>query len=252
MDSAFVFLFGLAIGSFLNAAMYRLEVGGNIVSDRSRCPRCGHTLSWYELIPLLSFAIQQGRCRACRGPISWQYPLVELACGALFVLVWWRLPQYWHGGEAVYLFFVFASLLTIFVYDLKHYIIPNRVMYPLIAAALLHVWWSGGFVPAAHPVWSALGAGGFFLFLFLVSKGTWIGFGDVKYGLFMGLFLGFPLILVGFFFSYCIGALVSIFLLARKGMALASQIPFGPFLALGTAIAYFWGSDIIQWYLNIL
>lgn len=248
----FVFLFGLAIGSFLNAVIYRLEVGGNIISDRSRCPHCGHILAWYELLPLLSFVIQRAHCRACRGKISWQYPLVETATALLFVLAWRHLPVYWRGAELAYLFFVLSSLVALFVFDLKQYIIPNRIMYPLIAAALLHAWWSKGFMPGAHPLWSAFGASGFFLFLYLISKGEWIGFGDVKYGIFMGLFLGFPLILIAFFFSYCIGALISAFLLLRKHMALKSQIPFGPFLVSGTLIAYFWGREIIQWYLNIL
>ncbi len=252
MDIFLVFALGLLIGSFLNSVIYRLEKGGSLVTERSRCPHCGHILSWYELIPLLSFIIQRAHCRACHGKISWQYPLVELAAALLFVLAWRHLPAYWHGVEAAYLFFVCASLVVLFVFDLKQYIIPNRVMYPLIAIAALHAWWGKGFMPGAHPVWSALGASGFFLFLYCASKGEWIGFGDVKYGIFMGLFLGFPLILIAFFFSYCIGALVSIFLLLRKHMALKSQIPFGPFLVSGTLIAYFFGADIMQWYLNIL
>lgn len=252
MESVFIFLFGLAIGSFLNSVIYRLEKGGSLVTERSRCPHCGHLLSWHELIPLVSFVVLRARCRFCRGAISWQYPLVELATALLFVLAWRHTPSYWHGAELAYLFFVLASLVLLFVYDLKRYILPNRVMYPLIIVALFHAWWGKGYMPGAHPVWSALGASGFFLFLYLISRGEWIGFGDVKYGVFMGLFLGFPLILIAFFFSYCIGALASVFLLAQKHKALKSQIPFGPFLVTGTLIAYFWGRDIMQWYLGIL
>ena len=251
MATAFVFAFGLAVGSFLNSVIYRLEKGGSLISERSHCPHCGQVLSWYELIPLVSFAVQLGRCRTCKRRISWQYPLVEFSCGLLFLTAYFYLPPYYYGWELAYLFFVFASLLAIFVFDLKRYIIPNRILYPLILLTLAHVWWGKGYLPGAYPVWSALGAAGFFLLLYLVSRGSWIGFGDVKFGVFMGLFLGFPLVLVAFFFSYVLGALIGGSLLVRKKASLKSQIPFGPFLITGTGIAYFWGTAIIQWYLNI-
>lgn len=252
MESITVFLFGLIIGSFLNAIIYRLEQGGSLVTERSRCPLCSHTLSWYELIPLVSFFIQRARCRACKGAISWQYPLVELACALLFLLVWWHLPLHWQGVETVYLWYVMASLLVLFVFDWKHYILPDRVVFPLVTITLVHALWGGGFFPGAYPVWSALSFSGFFLVLYLFSKGVWIGFGDVKLGLFIGLFLGFPLVLIGFFFSYVLGAIIGGALLLVKHLSPKSQIPFGPFLVTGTLIAYFWGQQIMQWYLEIL
>ncbi len=150
-----------------------------------------------------------------------------------------------------YLFAVWAALVVIFVFDLKHYIIPNRVLYPLIGVVAVHAFFGKGFIVAPHAIFSALGAAGFFLALYLASRGRWIGFGDVKFGIFMGLFLGFPFIVVAFFFSYLIGAAIGGILLLRHVKALQSEIPFGPFLALGTFIAYFYGSNIIQWYLNI-
>jgi len=253
MDVFFIFLFGLVIGSFLNSAIYRLEAGGNIARERSRCPKCGHILSWYELVPLLSFAVQRGACRACKKSISWQYPLVEFSCALLFVFVWHHVPAYYHfHGEIVYLWYVFASLLLIFVFDLKQYIIPNRVVYPLILITLLWGWFGSRYMLPEYPFWSALGLSSFFLLQYLISKGTWIGFGDVKFGIFMGLFLGTPLVFVAFFFSYFLGALASLFLLWRKKKALKSQIPFGPFLILGTAIAYFFGWDLFLWWFNTL
>mgnify|MGYP001561748365 CR=1 FL=1 len=251
MEIFLVFVFGLVIGSFLNVVICRLAEGGSIVLDRSRCPKCARALSWYELVPLVSFAIQRARCRACGEKISWQYPLVELMTAFLFAFIYNFLPAHYYGWELAYLCAVWASLLVIFVFDLKHYIIPNKVLYPLIGIVAVHALFGDGFMVAPYAIVSALGASGFFLALYLISRGKWIGFGDVKFGIFMGLFLGFPLIVVAFFFSYFIGAVVGGALLIRHAKSLQSEIPFGPFLVLGTFIAYFYGSNIIQWYLNI-
>lgn len=251
MEMLLVFLFGLAIGSFLNVVIHRLAEGGSVVFDRSRCPGCGHVLAWYELVPLASFIIQRGRCRQCRMPISWQYPIVEAVTGIFFVYIYQFLPAYYHGLEMGYLFFVFSALIVIFVFDLKYYIIPNVVVYPLIGVAAAHVAWGRGYIPSEYPMISALALSGFFLVMYLVSRGTWIGFGDVKYGVFMGLFLGFPLSAVGWFFSYVLGAIIGGVMIAMKRKGMKSEIPFGPFLIAGTGIAYFFGSDIIQWYLSI-
>ena len=253
MEIFFVFLFGLVIGSFLNSVIYRLEVGGSIARERSRCPKCGHILAWYELFPLLSFAVQLGRCRACGERISLQYPVVELAAAVLFALGYLSLPAYGRAGpELAYLFFVLASLLVIFVFDLKHYIIPNKVLYPLIVAALFHIFLAAPIFLSAHPFLSALSSAGFFLSIFILSRGEWIGFGDVKFGVFMGLFLGFPNFLVALFFSYVLGALIGGILLLYRRKTFKSQISFGPFLIVGTLIAYFWGREIMQWYLNVM
>ena len=253
MTMFFVFLFGLIIGSFLNSVIYRLEVGGSIARERSRCPKCGHILAWYELVPLLSFAVQLGRCRVCGERISLQYPLVELATAVFFTLGYISLPAYGRAGlESAYLLFVLASLLVIFVFDLKHYIIPNKVLYPLIVAALFHIFIGSPIFLPAYPLLSALSSAGFFLSIFILSRGEWIGFGDVKFGVFMGLFLGFPNFLVALFFSYVLGALIGGALLLYRRKTFKSQIPFGPFLIAGTLIAYFYGNEIMQWYLNVM
>ncbi|MEK7519683.1 MAG: prepilin peptidase, partial [Patescibacteria group bacterium] len=161
MEIIFVFLFGLMIGSFLNAVMYRLHSGESIVFERSHCPRCGHVLAWYELVPLASFFIQRGRCRACGMPIAWQYPLVELATGISFVFLWQHVPSAYHGVEIAYLFFVAATLVVIFVFDLKWYIIPNRILYPLVLVVLSHVWWGLSIAQPPWPLWSASGVTSF-------------------------------------------------------------------------------------------
>ena len=251
MEMFLVFIFGLVIGSFLNVVICRLANGGSIVLDRSRCPECAHTLSWYELVPVASFAVQRARCRACGEKISWQYPIVELITALLFTFIYNFLPAYYYGWEMAYLFFVWASLLVIFIFDLKHYIIPNKVLYPLTLVVAAHAFFGNGVIATPYAAISAVGAAGFFLALYLISWGKWIGFGDVKFGVFMGLFLGFPLIPVAFFFSYLIGAVIGSVMLIRHFKTFQSEIPFGPFLVLGTFIAYFYGSNIIQWYLNI-
>src|SRR3989338_8578506 len=134
MVSFIVFLFGLVVGSFLNSVIYRLGKGESALKGRSYCPQCKHPLSWQDLIPLLSFVFLQGKCRYCRAKISWQYPLVELGTAAVFFLIFASgenstIADFLHVG---YLFTIASLLVVIFVYDLKHYIIPDKILYPAI------------------------------------------------------------------------------------------------------------------------
>ena len=138
----FIFLFGLALGSFLNCVIYRLERGESFLEGRSYCPHCQHILNWSDLIPLFSFLILKGKCRYCQKKISLQYPLVELATGILFVLTAYNLQLTIYNLQDLfvvsYLLLVVNCLLVIFVYDLKHYIIPDKIIYPAIAVAFLY------------------------------------------------------------------------------------------------------------------
>lgn len=255
MINVLLFILGLAIGSFINAAVFRLRENKSLVFDRSRCPKCGHTLSWHELIPILSFLIQLGRCRACNQKISWQYPMVEFIAGSLFIFVYYQFQSSILPGanfQLGYLFLVFSSLLFIFIFDLKYYIIPNRVLYPLITIVLLYNLFVFSLAEHFGRLLAVVIAAGFFLVLYLVSGGKWIGFGDVKFGVFMGLFLGWPVTLAALFLSYLIGALIGGFLMFFGGKTLKSQVPFGPFLITGTFIAYFYGKQMVEWYLNML
>ena len=230
------FIFGLAVGSFLNSVIHRLETGESIVKKRSYCPHCKKILSWFELIPLMSFILQGGKCRKCHKKISWQYPLVELLTGAFFAFI----------GFNIFWLFVVSCLIVIFVYDLKHYIIPNEVIYPAIIIAFLYRLF-GGF----NYFLAAIIAGVFFLVIVLISKGKWMGVGDIKLALFMGLILGWPKILVALFLAFLIGALVSVILILFKKKTLKSRIPFGPFLSGATIVAMFWGNFLMDWYLNL-
>jgi len=153
---------------------------------------------------------------------------------------------------ALYSLIIFCFLIIVFVYDLRHYIIPDEVIYPAIVISVLYNVVS---YYASHSImnnlYAALGASGFFLFIYLISKGQWLGFGDVKLALLMGLFLGSPNILVALFLSFFIGAVVGLFLIAKKQKTIKSEVPFGPFLVIGTTIAFLFGQQIIDWYSNL-
>jgi len=262
----FIFLFGLAVGSFLNCIIYRLEKNESFLKGRSYCPHCHHILAWQDLIPILSFLILRGKCRYCHQKISLQYPLVELATGILFFSIFYstfqhsNIPTLQQFIQFLYLSIVSCFLIIIFVYDLKHYLIPDKVIYPAIAIAFIYQIISNFQFPISitnfqfqitnfySPILSALGAAAFFLSIFLISRGKWLGFGDVKLAFFMGLFLGFPKILVALFFAYFIGAIIGIGLVLAKKKNLKSEVPFGPFLVTGTFIALFWGQVLIDWY----
>lgn len=237
----FIFIFGAIIGSFLNCLIYRLEKDQSMWG-RSYCPHCRHTLAWFDLIPVVSFIWLLGKCRYCHQKISFQYPLVEIITGALFLFIFHQ----WQGFEwaqILWLWYLTASLLVIFVYDLKFFLIPDKVLFPAILVALLYHM-SFGYILAA------MLASGFFLALFLVSKGNWMGFGDVKLAILLGLLLGWPNILVGMFLSFLFGAIIGIILmiLPKPKITLKSQLPFAPFLITGTFVALFWSSQLIEFY----
>ncbi|MFA5877818.1 MAG: prepilin peptidase [Candidatus Staskawiczbacteria bacterium] len=246
----YLLLLGLIVGSFLNCVIFRLEKKESFLRGRSYCPACHHQLSWRDLVPVLSYISLSGKCRYCKKGISIQYPIVELATAALFLLV------FWHSGFQVDLEFEFLILIStlsiiIFVYDLKHYIIPDRVVFPAIFLALifdLQFFVLGQFSTLS----SAIIASGLFLLIFLVSKGKWLGFGDVKLVFLMGLILGFPNILAALFLAFFIGGIIGIGLIIAGKKGMKSEIPFGPFLITGTFLAIFFGQNLINWYLNLL
>jgi prepilin signal peptidase PulO-like enzyme (type II secretory pathway) len=257
--SFFTLLFGLIVGSFLNCVIYRLETGESFLKGRSHCPHCKHVLGWKDLIPILSFIILKGKCRYCGKKISFQYPIVELATGILAFLFFKPLilnPTISNLQSAIYNFLISCFLIVIFFFDLKHYIIPDKVIYPAIFVSGIWYFVFGiflNFYPKSeirYTLYSAIGASLFFLFIYLISKGKWLGFGDVKLAILMGIFLGFPKILVALFFSFFIGAIIGIGLILTKKKTLKSEVPFAPFLVLGTFIALFFGEKIISWYLN--
>ncbi len=253
----FVFILGLCIGSFLNCVIYRMEQDKKI-TGRSFCPHCKKTLRWIDLIPVLSFIFLGGKCRHCKNKISWQYPAVELATGLLFLLIFnyviaglTRNPGDWtpaFAGMAFY-FYIVASLVVIFVYDLKHYLIPDKILIPATIIAIAYIiLTSQNFL---NYLFASVAASGFFLAIYLFSGGRAIGFGDVKLAVLMGFLLGFPDILVALFFAFVIGAIIGVISILLNKKNLKSEIPFGPFLIFGTFLALFFGQQIIVWYFNI-
>lgn len=236
-----IFLFGLAVGSFLNCLIYRLETGQSFLFGRSFCPHCKHQLGFRDLIPVLSFLLLRGRCRYCQKKISWQYPLVELAAGVLFVLVFNLLRS-----DLGFYFIAISFLVVIFVYDLKHFIIPDEVIYPAIGITLAYDLLRSNLSGRYDLLISALGAAAFFLAIVLISRGKWMGLGDFKLAILMGLILGFPGILVALFFAFFLGAIIGVGLILAKKKTLKSEVPFGPFLVAGTFLALFFGEKLIK------
>ena len=241
------FLFGLAIGSFLNCAVCRIEKDESFLKGRSYCPHCKHTLSYKDLVPLLSFLVLLGKCRYCKKKISFQYPLVEIFTGLLFLSILFFSSNV---INAFFFFAIFSFLIIIFIYDLKHFLIPDIALYPALILALIYqlVQVESAFLSV---ILSAVLSCSFFLSIFLVSRGKWMGFGDVKLAFFMGLFLGYPNILVALFMAFSIGAIISLVIVFLKKKSLKSEVPFGPFLIIGTYIGLFFGETIYFWYINL-
>ena len=248
-----IFCFGLSIGSFMNSWVWRTHENLGIARARSMCPRCRYVVRWYDNIPLLSFFALRGRCRNCERRIIWQYPAVELWSGIMFLAV-----ILWHGlGAWVFSIELFRDLVIlvfltfIFIYDLQYREIFNfATVIPGVAlflTALVFGWQdlpsmlAGVFVGA-----------GFFLLLYLLSKGAWIGGGNVRLGFFMGVILGWPKILAALLFAYIIGAVVSLILVLAGKKTLKSETPFGTYLVVGTMIALFGGEALIKWYVAFL
>ncbi|OGZ18491.1 MAG: hypothetical protein A2175_01915 [Candidatus Nealsonbacteria bacterium RBG_13_42_11] len=255
-----VFIFGLVVGSFLNSVIYRLNKGESFLKGRSYCPSCRHQLAWRDLIPLLSFLTLGGKCRYCGKKISQQYPLVELMTGILFVLIFLKFGfvlNFYSLPVTGYSLLITSLLIIIFASDLETYIIPDGVVYSAIGLAIFYnllyslfiIQNSSFFIQA---ILSGLGASAFFLAIFLISKGRWLGFGDVKLAALMGLFLGFPEILVALFLAFLIGAIIGVGMISAGRKKLSSEIPFGPFLVTGTFLALFFGQSIIEWYMNFI
>lgn len=248
----FVFLFGICIGSFLNCFIYRQEEKKSL-KGRSFCPNCKHLLSWQDLFPVFSFLFLLGKCRYCKEKISWQYPLVEIFSGLLFVAFFSQADII----RSLYLIIIACLLIIIFVFDLKHYIIPDRILFPAIAVASAYDIYI--IFLSKDPVGIFLNfvlaisiAAGLFLLIFLISTGKWMGFGDVKFAVLMGLLLGFPNVLSALFLAFFFGAIIGLITMAFKKKSFKSEMPFGPFLIIGTLVAIFWGKEIIQWYINLL
>ena len=250
MVTVFAFLFGTVVGSFLNVCIYRLPKEESIVAPRSRCPACQSPIHALDNIPLVSFALLRGRCRACGASIAWRYPLVEALTGILFALT---VVRFGVTLQTALLLTFLAGLIVISFIDLDHQIIPNVITLPGIPLGILT-----GFLFRDPPLLDRLigalaGAG--FLYLVLFYGGVLygqeaMGEGDLNLIAMVGAFLGWKAVIVTILVGCLVGSAVGLSLIALRRLGRRQHIPFGPFLSLGAVVALFWGDRLITWYLG--
>ncbi len=251
-----IFVLGLCFGSFVNMLVYRTAVRYEIFNSkfeilknkekRSFCDYCGKQLNWYENIPVFSWLIQKGKTSCCHKKLPVSYPVVELLTGFLF-LVYGIIMAPRGGGAPLQMglgLIIIILLVFSAVFDWKYMILPDFSTGILVSSAL--VLWFSRYFGEWNYLLSALVASGFLLILNLITKGEGMGMGDVKLAVFMGLFLGYPNIIVAFYVAFILGAIVGIILMIFKKAKKKSQIPFGPFLILGTLVAWIFGNNIIN------
>lgn len=220
--SILIFLFGLIIGSFLNVCIYRIPEGISIITPRSFCPKCKHTLSWEDNIPLLSYILLKGKCRYCNEKISFQYPLVELITGITFLLFYLKFGF----SFDFFIFIAITSLLLIAMFiDLRFMILPDVVMIPSIVISIIYAFIHG----FPYNLITALIFASMFYILRVIFKGG-LGLGDVELIIIISLLLGFYRTLSVIVVSSFIGTLYGIYLIKKGRAEMKSKIPFGPFL----------------------
>ena len=254
-----LFIFGILIGSFLNVLIDRLPLGIDVVKGRSHCDYCHHPLSWFELIPIVSWLVQKGGSRCCHKKLSIQYPLIELLVGVGFVYIY-----QWVGVSGISISFFAAILLFcasvgIFVVDLKTEYIPEvflyagfvsvvtTLLYPFIIPCLTGSHATCVILVNTYIIPASIGAGFFFL-LWLFSKGKAMGDGDIYVAGIIGMALGYPRLIVAYYVAFLTGAIVGVILILVRKKGMKSHIPFGPFLIAGLGIASLYGAQIVLWW----
>lgn len=277
-------VFGLALGSFVNALVWRVKQQSKVQGKKSKvktdnkfsakdlsiwrgrslCPNCGHRLAIKDLVPILSWLWLRGKCRYCKGPISTQYPLVEAATALVFTLSYAFWPSPLIGWQWVLFISWLGSsvgLMALLVYDAHWMVLPNKIVYPALAiAAAGRLAYIIGYEPDKPHflLWWLLAvvvASGIFLLIYIIGERAGrelIGFGDVRLGLITGTLLADPaLSFLMIFFASVLGTLAVIPQLARGARQLTSRIPYGPFLITATGICVLFGQSILNWYQNL-
>lgn len=254
------FVLGLVVGSFLNVVIFRIHSGNRKWwQGRSRCPKCERILTVRDLVPVVSFLLTHGRCRSCGQKIDIQYPLVEFLTGLLFSIFFishfgWTGAVPLSGRQLTEWNFLLRDWLVvsvavlIFVYDLRYMLILDKVMLPAIV--IFFVWNS----ILGAPFFDMLLGGciGFFFFAlqFWLSRGRWVGGGDVRLGLFIGVVMGWQLTLLALFLAYIVGALFAVGLIISGRKKWGERIPFGTFLTVSLLVSLLFGETIMAWYLG--
>lgn len=246
------FIFGLIYGSFLNVVILRWDDWVSILNGRSSCPNCKTNLKWYDLIPIVSFASLAGRCRYCQKPISWQYPAVELASAVLITAGFMRFfPTSGDLTMAIIAFVAYViaigAILSVLFHDLYEMLVPDLMAYILLAAAMvvgvyLYGWQSalGGLLVGVLPV----------ALLVYPSKGTWMGEGDVKIAAALGVLVGYPNAIAFMALAFLIGGLYGVIALLASKVKMRTAVPFAPFMIIAALITFFYGTELISWYLG--
>ena len=253
MVGIWVGLFGLAVGSFLNVAIYRLPLKKGMVFSRSACPDCGQNLRWYQNIPLFSYLCLRGRCAFCHERISARYPLVELLNGGAWAGLYW-----YHGLTPALLVWaaLVSALIVIFFIDLDHQIIPDSITLPGIGAGLAASFLPGGIGWFESVIGILVGGGSLYLIAMLgdfLFKKESMGGGDIKMAAMLGAFLGWQKVILVFLSAAVIALVVSVALMAVSSKLREHRtVPFGPFLAAAAVISLVYGDRIIEFYLTHL
>ncbi len=248
----FSFILGTIIGSFLNVVIFRFNTGLTL-GGRSKCFSCSKTLTWSELIPLFSFLFQMGKCRKCKSKISWQYPLIETISGLLFILIFYFFPPVSIQSSFITFFYLLITslLIVITVYDIRHKIIPDILVYTFSAIAFVKLFISPELAFIMPSITSLLSGPIIalpFALLWLFSKGEWMGLGDAKLVLGIGWTLGLMNALSAVVLAFWIGAVISVlwmFITMRKFKS-KYEIPFGPYLVLGMYLVLFFNIQVID------
>ncbi len=242
----FFFLLGLIFGSFFNVVGLRLPKNISFANDRSICPHCKHQLSWYENIPILSFVIQGAKCRHCKKKISFIYPVIELSTGVLFALSYSLIGL---NLEIIMALLLVSMLMIILVSDITYMLIPNRVLLFFLPLFIfirivqpLDPWWSSIFGGIIGITLLAI--------IIIVSRGG-MGAGDMKLFGILGIILGIDKVLLAFFLSCMIGAIIGMLLLLFRVIKRKQPVPFGPYIVVATLITYFYGELLVNWYFNL-
>jgi leader peptidase (prepilin peptidase)/N-methyltransferase len=247
-------LLGLAVGSFLNVCIDRLPQKKSIVFPPSHCEACQHKLAAKDLIPVFSYLRLRGRCRYCQAAVPRRLFWVELATALIFALLY---SNYRLTPELGVMIFYACLFIVIFVIDLEHGLILNKVVYPsMVVALLLALLPQSRLTIMIEPGIASAALGGaigfaLFLLIAIVSRGG-MGWGDVKLAALIGLATGFPLVFLAIIMGAILGGIVAVALVIAKKRKRRETIPFGPFLALASMITLLWGNNILSWYLGLM
>jgi len=274
----FILVSGLIIGSFINALQYRIQIGQKN-TGRSYCPKCKHTLAWYDLLPVISWVMLLGKCRYCHKKISIQYPLIELITGFLFVAVGLvsglgpKINDALFGFQPIsnnllikyiVLLVLLLTITSIFILLALHdaktsYILSYYAYTGIILSFVYHLveyagkWQLIDLLDYLYPyILSGVIPALFFFSLYLVSKGKWMGAGDAELALFIGIFLGSVLTPVAFYIAFIVGSIYGVGKIMMKKSQMKSALPFGPFLIAGCFFAYIVGQNIVNYYLKFM